>query len=308
MNKILSLMACALVGFSASAEVTSLYVAGPSTTTVNGVTLGDWDIVNTVEVTLDRGKFTLNCENMEVIAISDKRLSEANWDDWKTGLWTPAAAITENDLGKPVALAGPGKANFQVPWKGDWKIEIAQDLSTVTVTTTTPKPEATYHLVGNFSWSPIDTYKFEKETDTVYWLDITEAIGLTHYINILRISSWNEWWAPAMAPIVANETAAEWRWKTNQLNDDAYAIPDGSTYTGTIRLETPAEVTSGCTVQVTFYPTFREHTSGVADALVEEQNAPAEYFNLQGVKISAPQNGQLYIVRRGASVSKEIAK
>ena len=308
MNKILSLMACALVGFSASAEVTSLYVAGPSTTTVNGVTLGDWDIVNTVKVTVNRGKFTLNCENMDLIAISDKKLSVVSWGDWMTGLWAPAASITENDLGKPVALAGPGNANFQVPWKGDWKIEIAQDLSTVTVTSTTPKPDATYHLVGGFSWSPIDTYKFEKETDTVYWLDITEAIGSTHYLNILRNSSWNEWWAPAMAPIVANETAAEWRWKTNQLNDDAYAIPDGSTYTGTIRLETPAEVTSGCTVQVTFYPTIREHQSGVADALVEEQNAPAEYFNLQGVKITAPQNGQLYIVRRGASVSKEIAK
>ena len=55
MNKFLSLMACALVGFSASAAVTSLYVAGPSTTTVNGVTLGNWDIVNTVEVTVNRG-------------------------------------------------------------------------------------------------------------------------------------------------------------------------------------------------------------------------------------------------------------
>ena len=140
MNKILSLMACALVGFSASAEVTSLYVAGPSTTTVNGVALGDWDIVNTVEVTVNRGKFTLNCENMDLIAISDKKLSVVSWGDWMTGLWAPAASITENDLGKPVALAGPGNANFQVPWNGDWKIEIAQDLSTVTVTTTTPKP------------------------------------------------------------------------------------------------------------------------------------------------------------------------
>lgn len=307
MNKILSLMACALVGFSASAAVTSLYVAGPSTTTVNGVALGDWDIVNTVEVTLDRGKFTLNCENMDLIAISDKKISEVSWGNWMTGLWAPAAAITENDLGKPVALAGPGSANFQVPWKGNWKIEIAQDLSTVTVTTTTPKPDATYHLVGGFSWSPIDTYKFEKETDTVYWLDITEVLPSTKYLNILRNSSWNEWWAPAVAPIVAGETATEWKWQTNH-SGDVQAVPDGSTYTGTIRLETPAEITSGCSVQVTFYPTIREHASGVADALVEEQNAPAEYFNLQGVKISAPQNGQLYIVRRGANVCKEIVK
>ena len=307
MNKFLSLMACALVGFSASAAVTSLYVAGPSTTTVNGVTLGNWDIVNTVEVTVNRGKFTLNCENMDLIAISDKKLSVESWGDWMTGLWAPATPITEADLGKAVALAGPGNANFQVPWRGDWKLEIAQDLSTVTVTTTTPKPETTYHLVGDFSWSPIDKYKFEKETDTVYWLDITEALPATKYLNIMRNSSWNEWWAPTVAPIVAGETAVEWMWQTNH-GGDAEAVPNGSNYTGSIRLETPAEITTGCSVQVTFYPTIREHTSGVADALVEEQNVKAEYFNLQGVKILNPQSGQLYIVRRGASVSKEIAK
>ena len=307
MNKILSLMACALVGFSASAEVTSLYVAGPSTTTVNGVTLGDWDIVNTLEVTAKYGKFTLNCENMDLIAISDKKLSEVDWDEWKTGLWSPAIPITEDNIGTAVPLYGPADANFQVPWKGDWKIEIAQDLSAVTVTTTTPKPDATYHLVGGFSWSPLDKYKFEKETDTVYWLDITEALPATKYLNIMRNSSWNEWWAPTVAPIVAGETAVEWMWQTNH-GGDAEAVPDGSNYTGSIRLETPAEITTGCSVQVTFYPTIREHNSGVADALVEEQNVKAEYFNLQGVKILNPQSGQLYIVRRGASVSKEIAK
>ncbi len=307
MNKFLSLMACALVGFSTSAEVTTLYVAGSSATTVNGVTLGDWDIVNTLEVTAKYGKFTLNCENMDLIAISDKKLSEVDWDEWKTGLWSPAIPITEDNIGTAVPLYGPADANFQVPWKGDWKIEIAQDLSTVTVTTTTPKPDATYHLVGGFSWSPLDKYKFEKETDTVYWLDITEALPATHYVNILRNSSWNEWWAPTVAPIVAGETAVEWMWQTNH-GGDAEAVPDGSNYTGTIRLETPAEITTGCSVQVTFYPTIREHNSGVADALVEEQNVKAEYFNLQGVKILNPQSGQLYIVRRGANVSKEIAK
>ena len=307
MNKFLSLMACALVGFSASAEVTTLYVAGSSATTVNGVTLGDWDIVNTLEVTAQYGKFTLNCENMDVIAISDKRLSEVDWDEWKTGLWSPAIPITEDNIGTAVPLYGPADANFIVPWKGDWKLEIAQDLSTVTVTTTTPKPETTYHLVGDFSWSPIDKYKFEKETDTVYWLDITETLPSTKYINIMRNSSWNEYWAPTVAPIVAGETAVEWMWQTNH-GGDAEAVPDGSNYTGSIRLETPAEITTGCSVQVTFYPTIREHNSGVADAMVEEQNAAAEYFNLQGVKILNPQSGQLYIVRRGANVSKEIAK
>lgn len=307
MKKFLFLMVCVLAGLSARANVTSLYVAGPSTTTVNGVALNNWDIVNTLEVTLNRGKFTLDCKNMDEIAISDKKLKEVSWGYWNTGLWYPAMTITEKDLGVPVSLAGPGQGNFRVPWKGDWKIEISQDLSTVTVTTNTPKPEVTYHLVGDFSWSPLDKYKFNKETDTVYWLDVTEAIGPTKYLNIIRNSSWNEWWAPAVAPVVANETASEWKWKANQ--GEGKAIPDGCTYSGTIRLAVPETISTGCTVQVTFYPTIRNHTTGIsAGTLDEEQYVSAEYYSLQGVKVSSPQRGQLYIVRRGASVSKEIAR
>lgn len=37
-------------------------------------------------------------------------------------------------------------------------------------------------------------------------------------------------------------------------------------------------------------------------------DAPAEYFNLQGVRIAAPQAGQIYIVRRGDKVSKEVMR
>lgn len=37
---------------------------------------------------------------------------------------------------------------------------------------------------------------------------------------------------------------------------------------------------------------------------IEAENAPAEYFNMQGVRVAEPENG-LYIVRRGQKVSKE---
>lgn len=46
--------------------------------------------------------------------------------------------------------------------------------------------------------------------------------------------------------------------------------------------------------------------TGIAD-IVADENAEAEYFNLQGVRVANPENG-LYIVRRGTTVTKEVIR
>ena len=38
------------------------------------------------------------------------------------------------------------------------------------------------------------------------------------------------------------------------------------------------------------------------------EDATPEYFNLQGIRVAEPQAGQVYIVRRGAQVVKELVK
>lgn len=43
------------------------------------------------------------------------------------------------------------------------------------------------------------------------------------------------------------------------------------------------------------------------ESIVAEENAPAEYFNLQGVRVANPESG-LYIVRKGSKVSKVLVK
>lgn len=49
-------------------------------------------------------------------------------------------------------------------------------------------------------------------------------------------------------------------------------------------------------------------TSGIFDAAVEEDaDAPAVYYNLQGVQVANPENG-VYIVRRGSKVTKELIR
>lgn len=55
-----------------------------------------------------------------------------------------------------------------------------------------------------------------------------------------------------------------------------------------------------------FTITYDTDGSGV-DAIAAEENAPAEYYNLQGVRVANPDNG-IYIVRRGSKVSKTVIR
>ncbi len=56
-------------------------------------------------------------------------------------------------------------------------------------------------------------------------------------------------------------------------------------------------------------PNIKTGTVGIEDVAVDnDDNAPAEYFNLQGVHVAHPEAGNIYIVRRGAKVSKELVK
>ena len=48
-------------------------------------------------------------------------------------------------------------------------------------------------------------------------------------------------------------------------------------------------------------------SSGIAGVEVEDENAPVEYYNLQGVRVANPENG-LYIVKQGKKVSKKFIR
>ena len=49
------------------------------------------------------------------------------------------------------------------------------------------------------------------------------------------------------------------------------------------------------------------NAAGIADVSADSET-PAEYFNLQGMRVANPETGRIYIVRRGAAVTKELAK
>lgn len=57
------------------------------------------------------------------------------------------------------------------------------------------------------------------------------------------------------------------------------------------------------------YALFNDATpTGIEDVEAAGIDAPAEYYNLQGVRVAQPESGRIYIVRRGAVVTKELAR
>lgn len=46
-------------------------------------------------------------------------------------------------------------------------------------------------------------------------------------------------------------------------------------------------------------------SSGVEDVMAEDADAPAEWFNLQGIRVANPENG-IYIRRQGSKVEKVV--
>ena len=316
MKHIFTLMASAAMCLSASAAVDALYIAGPAGTEINGTPLPNWDIVNTVKVEPNRGNFVLEIKNyISAIAVSDKAMESADWGFWNTGLWacSAAAELTEADMGKEFPLEGPGAGNLALPWKGDWTVTISGDLKTVKFNTTTPKPKDTVHLLGDgiIGWSPSDKYAFEQEGSSPYWwLDIPEAekiSGPIGNINIILNNNWESFWGTPGKPMELDKKIQA-PWKSNNGESGGTSIPAGSEYWGTILFEMPA---LGQPANVTFYTTLMPHSSGVTDAITEEavaNDAPAEYFNLQGMRVAQPESGKLYIERRGSKVSKVIMK
>lgn len=56
-----------------------------------------------------------------------------------------------------------------------------------------------------------------------------------------------------------------------------------------------------------FYVTYSRQPNSV-NAVEFDENAPKEYFNLQGVRIAEPEAGNLYIVKQGNKVAKQIVR
>lgn len=120
-----------------------LYIVG------NSAAIGNWDPAKAVEFT-DNGKnytITLNAPTTEFKISTGKGNVSGDWTAFDAGNLTTNDAITNG--GTINLIAQHSYSNFVLPWAGVWNITVSGDLSTLTATTTTPKPLDPLYIVGN---------------------------------------------------------------------------------------------------------------------------------------------------------------
>ena len=116
-----------------------LYLVG------NSNAVGNWDPYKAVEFTNNGKNYTITLdETVTEFKISNiKSEASGDWTEFDKGIHSADAAITN---GGTVTLSHKNGSNIVLPWAGVWNITVAGDLSTLTATTSTPRP---LYIVGN---------------------------------------------------------------------------------------------------------------------------------------------------------------
>ncbi|MDE7443202.1 MAG: hypothetical protein K2M65_03470 [Muribaculaceae bacterium] len=92
----------------------------------------------------------------------------------------------------------------------------------------------------------------------------------------------------------------QWTSSVDALTIDGNKASFNSPYTGDITLTaTLGDLTRTVTIKANFV------TTGI-DSINADDDTEAEYYNLQGVRVANPVAGQIYIVRRGNTATKEL--
>lgn len=238
------------------------------------------------------GVYTFEGTAMSMVKVST---AMGDWDTFNAA----AIGLSTDPEGPGTYNLEPWGENINMPWEGDWKLVVAGDLTTLTLSTTTPPPTepVKIYAVGNMtSWS-FDDPAFEMHSDdqVVYTL-VTDLIpevqtdgfkfakpGWAKY-NFGGASDGMILYVDGEPAEVANFGDAKnlnMDWEGHEAEPIKYVLD-----------------VKACTVTLT-WNTGIESIENAAEA------AAPVYYNLQGVRVENPANG-LYIRVAGSKTSKVI--
>ena len=162
-----------------------LYIVG------NSDAIGAWNTENAVEISNDRINYSITLdETVTEFKISTNKGDEATFNN---GNLAVSSAITNG--GKVNLIADTDGGNIVLPWAGVWNITIAGDLSTLTATTSTPRPLTPLYLVGNSetvgNWDPYKAAEFSNDGKN-YTITLDETVTAFKISNVKSEIS-NDW-------------------------------------------------------------------------------------------------------------------
>ncbi|MBD5181835.1 hypothetical protein HDR69_06690 [bacterium] len=297
MKKFYAFAAAAAIAISANAQ--ALYMTGASD---NGPEEGglpaQWAPSNPAEFEIVNGVYQITVNGLSQFKVSTAKSEvEGDWTDFNAG------ALTCNygeEAGATVALT-EGDANIMCPWTGDWTVVVAADLSTITMTTDTPKPTGgpELYLRGDMnSWDNIEGWMFEQVSDNVFKFVCGEdqKIQASETFKVAD-ASWAKYnfGAGEEAEILLDlETEIFQGSNTNMTVGEEW---NGVAW---LCLDYEGAVMFVLSNDKEYVPEFLD-SNAVETVAVE--NAPVYYYNLQGVRVENPVNG-IYVKVVGEKAAK----
>jgi len=251
-----------------------------------------------------------------------------------------APKFNREGISNPIDLIdGAVRASFEVP-------EGFRIYYNVTETGATDAKAAEYYeytdgetieisAAGSFSYylKNVQNYDSDVVTYEVVKSEPAEIVGITHEVlagktvvranYTLHVNNHREGNTYEVTFTVGGQTATNTE-HTLVTEEEAAVAPVAEDFTSTHKLKGTVVVT-GLTGETDYKASLavkvngedtashatefdvKTGTVGIEDVTVDAA-ASAEYFTLQGVRVAQPEAGNMYIVRRGAEVSKELVK
>lgn len=170
MKKIYTIALAAMIAGSVNAQNGApLYATGSG-----NFPGGEWTPEKASEFNYANGEYTLEITNLTKLKISTNK---GGWETFNEGALTCNYGSVP---GKAVVLYR-SDADILAPWTGDYTITVAGDLSTLTLSTTTPEPGAKpiYLRGGMNEWGVDDAWKLTEVKDNIYKLVLADDQSLT---------------------------------------------------------------------------------------------------------------------------------
>lgn len=292
-----SLSGAAKLTFSLKEEtpeptVPALYILGN-----NGYS---WDSANPDEFTYDATAKTYSFDLINATNGFKVSTAKGTWAEFDAAGFHIDGKLAADTATALLSGAPADGKNIELAAIGDYKIVIDSALSTIKATfIPVPTPNKLF-VLGNLTigeWDPVAGVELTKNGD-IFEGDATMTGGYFSFTDKLADAS-NDW------NTVGQRFGATANNIDTHLNVAATLMRGQNAFHIIDYTEYPQEVH--------FVVDFKAMTvtlstaTGVEDVAVESA-APAEYYNLQGIRVAQPEAGKLYIVKKGDKVSKMLVK
>lgn len=257
-----------------------------------------WDATNMSQFTYANGVYTLELETTSDLGL---KISKGNgdWTAIDAGVYGVESAVVSGDT---INLVAGKTDNITLPFAGTWTLNV--DLANLKFVAIGVKNYAAeiYAIgnVGGANWSTSTGTAIAHTANGVYEGTITiddsgDGNGYFQFATTLG-DSWDVVNSGTRYGALTNNEAIVLGETTSMTNNWAGGTQSWSVAPGEYKATVDVE---NCTVILT-------DATGIENIETEE-NTPAEYYNLQGVKVANPSNG-VFIKVQGSKASKVYVK